>query len=63
MMPGVIFLYFNTVTPRLEPTQPSVMKHPGREADHSPPSTAEVNNEWSPYLHSPMWSYQWVDCV
>jgi len=24
-----------------------------RKVDHSPPSSAEVRNEWSHYLHSP----------
>jgi hypothetical protein len=47
----------------LGPTQPSIqlvpgalslgVKWPGREADHSPPSSAEVK-EWEElYLHSP----------
>jgi hypothetical protein len=40
--------------PALEPTQPPIqsvlgaptprVKRPGREADHSPPSTAEIKN-------------------
>ena len=54
-----IFLYFKTVTPRQGPTQPSVMKQPGLETDHSSPS-AEVKNEWSPYLHSRMRLYVFV---
>jgi hypothetical protein len=29
-----------------------VVKWPGREADHSPPSGAEVKNEWS-YISAP----------
>jgi hypothetical protein len=43
--------------PALEPTYPPVqwikgalflrVKRPGREADHSPPSSAEVKNAWS----------------
>jgi len=28
----------------------SVVKQPGRESDYSPPSSAEVNNDWM-YLH------------
>jgi len=39
------FFYSKTVTTCLELTQPSVMKQPLREADHSPPSSAEVKNE------------------
>jgi len=34
------------------------VKRPGREADHSPPSSAEVKNLWELYLHSlntPSW--------
>jgi hypothetical protein len=35
------------------------MRHKGREADHSPPSIAEVKNTWSynsdPSLHKPSW--------
>jgi hypothetical protein len=29
------------------------VKRPGREADHSPPSSAEVKEWVKPYLHSP----------
>jgi len=40
------------------PTRPSVLwvqrvKRPGREADHSPPYSAEGENEWWLYFHSP----------
>jgi len=45
------------VQPALEPTQPPIrwlpeapslgVKRPGCEADHSPPSSAEVKNAWS----------------
>jgi len=28
------------------------VKRPGREADHSPPSSAEINNAWS-YTSTP----------
>jgi hypothetical protein len=30
------------------------VKWPGREADHSPPSSAEVKELVEPYLHSPI---------
>jgi hypothetical protein len=56
---------FDTVSrPALGPTQPPVqwvpedlspwVKWPGREADHSPPSTAEVKECTELYLHSPI---------
>jgi hypothetical protein len=48
----------------LVPTQPPIqfvpgalslgLKWPGREADHSPPSSAEVKEWVEPYLHSPI---------
>jgi hypothetical protein len=48
----------------LEPTQPPIEwvsgalslgeKRPGREADHSPPSSAEVKECMELYLHSPI---------
>jgi hypothetical protein len=43
---------FTASRPALGPIQPPikwvpVIKRPEREADHSPPSTAEVKNEWS----------------
>jgi hypothetical protein len=44
---GEIFFIFSTVARRaLGPTQPPIqwVKRPGREADHSPPSNAEVKN-------------------
>jgi len=55
---GTFFLAFsNTTTPARGPTQLPVqwvlrdvfswVKGLGREADHSPPSSAEVKNEWS----------------
>jgi hypothetical protein len=58
-----IFLFPTAVsTPILGTTQPPVqwvsrtlsveVKRPGREADHSPPSSAEVNNAWS-YTFTP----------
>jgi hypothetical protein len=54
---------FTTVSrTALGPTQPHIqwvigalslgVKRPGREADHSPPSTAEVKNAWS-YTSAP----------
>jgi hypothetical protein len=52
-----IFLFTTASRPALEPTQPPIqwvpgafslgLKRPGREDDHSPPSSAEVKNEWS----------------
>jgi hypothetical protein len=52
-----IFLFTTASRPALEPTQPPIqwvlgalslgVKRPGREADHSPPSTVEVENAWS----------------
>jgi hypothetical protein len=32
---------------------PGGKARPGRDADHSPPSSAEVKNEWELYLLSP----------
>jgi hypothetical protein len=52
-----IFLFTTASRPALGPTQPPIqwvsgilslgVKRPGREADHSPPSSAEVKNAWS----------------
>jgi hypothetical protein len=52
-----IFLFTTASRTALEPTQPPIqqvlgdpslgVKWPGREVDHSPPSSAEVKNEWS----------------
>jgi hypothetical protein len=52
-----IFLFTTVSRTALEPTQPPIpwvpgalslgVKRPGREADHSPPSSAEVKNAWS----------------
>jgi hypothetical protein len=62
-IPGGGWEFFFTTASRtaLGPTQPSIqwvpgalslgIKRPGREADHSPPSSAEVN-EWS-YTSTP----------
>jgi hypothetical protein len=51
-------------TPALGPTQPPIqwvggvlsvgVKRPGREASHSPPSSAEVKERVELYLHSPI---------
>jgi hypothetical protein len=43
---GKIFLLFTSSRPVLVPTQPSVPgeKRPGRDVNHSPPSSAEVKN-------------------
>jgi hypothetical protein len=57
-----IFLFTTASRPVLGPTQPPIqwtpgalsvgVKRPGREADHSPPSSVEVKNEWS-YTSTP----------
>jgi hypothetical protein len=66
---GLGFFFFFTVSrPALGPTQPPIqwiteavslgVKRPGREADHSPPSSAEVKECVELYLHSsstPSW--------
>jgi hypothetical protein len=36
-----------------EVLSPAVKSRPGRDADHSPPSSAEVENEYELYLLSP----------
>jgi hypothetical protein len=53
-----IFLFTAVSRTALRPTQPPILllwvpgsislgvKRPGREADHSPPSSAEVQNAW-----------------
>ena len=52
-----------TFRPALGPTQPSIqwvsgffpgVKRPGREVNHSPPSSVEVNNEWSSTSTTPV---------
>jgi hypothetical protein len=57
-----VFLFTTTSRTALEPNQPPThwvprvlspgVKRPGREADHSPPSSAEVENAWS-YTSTP----------
>jgi hypothetical protein len=57
-----IFLFITATRPALGPTQPLIecvpgalflgVKRPGCEADHSPPSSAEVWNAWS-YTSTP----------
>jgi hypothetical protein len=49
-----VFLFATAYRPALGPTQPRIqwalsptVKRPGREADHSPPSSAAVKNVWS----------------
>jgi hypothetical protein len=55
---GTLFLLLAIASrPAVGPTQPPIklvqgvlspwVKRPGREADHSPPSSAEVKNIWS----------------
>jgi hypothetical protein len=58
-----IFIFTTASRPALGPTQPPIqwvpgalslgVKWPGREADHSPPSSAEVKELVDLYLHSP----------
>jgi hypothetical protein len=58
-----IFLFTTASRPALGPTQPPIqlvpgvlfleVKRQGREADHSPPSSAEVKESVELYLHSP----------
>jgi len=57
-----IFLFVTASRPALGPTQPPIqwipwafkpgVKRPGREANHSPPSSAEFKNEYS-YTSTP----------
>jgi hypothetical protein len=59
-----IFLFTAVSRLALGPTQPPIqwvpgalsrgVKRPGREADHSPPSSAEVKESVKLYLHSPI---------
>jgi hypothetical protein len=64
---GKIFLFSTTSRPNLGPTQRLIpwvsgaispeVKGPGREADNSPPSSAEVRNVGAipPLPHTPSW--------
>jgi hypothetical protein len=57
-----IFLFTTASRPALRPTQPPIqwvpgvlslgVKRPGREADHSPPPSADIKNAWS-YISTP----------
>jgi hypothetical protein len=59
-----IFLFTTTSRMALGSTQPPIqwilgdlslgVKRPGREADHSPPSSAKVKNAWS-YASTPLY--------
>jgi len=61
-----IILSHTMSRPALGPTQPPIqwvrgalflgVKRPGREADHSPPSSAEVKNAWS-YTSTPQYVF------
>jgi hypothetical protein len=61
-----IFFFTTASRTALEPTQPPIqwvqgvlslgVKRPGREAGHSPPSSAEVKNEWS-YTSTPQYVF------
>jgi len=58
-----IFLFTTASRTALDPTQPPIqwvpgflslgVKRPGREADHSPPSSAEVEERVEIHFHSP----------
>jgi hypothetical protein len=62
-----IFLFTTASRTALEPTQPPIqcepgalslgVKQPGREVDHSPPSSVEVKECVEIYLHSPIRLY------
>jgi hypothetical protein len=59
-----IFLFTTASRMALGPTQPPIqwvpgalsleVKRPGHEADHSPPSSAEIKEWVELYLHSPI---------
>jgi hypothetical protein len=61
-----IFLFTTASRTALGPTQPPIqwvpgflslgVKRPGREADHSPPSSADVKNAWS-YTSTPQYVF------
>jgi hypothetical protein len=61
-----IFLFTTVSRPALGPTQPPIqwipealcleVRWPAREAQHSPPSSAEVNNAWS-YTSAPQYAF------
>jgi hypothetical protein len=61
-----IFLFTTASRTALEPTQPPIqwvpgaislgVKRPGREADHLPPSSAEVKSTWS-YTSTPQYAF------
>jgi hypothetical protein len=61
-----IFVFTTVSRTVLKPTQPPIqwvpgalslgVKLPGREADHSPPSSAEVKNAWS-YTSTPQYVF------
>jgi len=69
-VPGRDWEYFLFATdvprPALGPNQPPIqwvpgalslrVKRPGSEADHSPPSSAEVKNAWS-YTFNPQYAF------
>jgi hypothetical protein len=61
-----IFLFTTASGTALGPTQPPIqwvtgavslgVKRPGREADHSPPSSAEIKNAWN-YTSTPQYAF------
>jgi hypothetical protein len=60
------FLFSMSSRPALESTQPPIqwvpgalspwVERPGREADHSPPTSAEVNEMWI-YTSTPLYAF------
>jgi hypothetical protein len=65
----IFSIFFPASRPALGPTQPPIkwvtgalslrVKRPGREADHSPPSSAEVKKERS-YISTPQYAFMGV---
>jgi hypothetical protein len=63
---GIFFFFTTASRPALQPTQrpiktvpvafPPGIKRPGREANHSPPSSAEVKNAWN-YTSTPKYVF------
>jgi hypothetical protein len=54
-------------TPTLCPTEPPIqwvpeVKRPGREADHSPPTSAEVKRTWI-YTSTPPYVFMAYGCI
>jgi hypothetical protein len=64
--PGRVKIFSESSRPALRPTQPPIqwvpwalslgIKRPGREADHSPPISAEVKKTWV-YISTPAYAF------